>query len=350
MRFIYCLLIFLNLFHLEYIKAQTCTITSSTNWGSLSCDETGSGPVAGDMVVITSGVTVSVTGNENFNGNLTVENGGVLDLSSNGKLKLGSGNNCGRYIVIESGAFVSGNSSSDQLTICNDIIGQGGGSCDDTNNPPQTGDSPPYCINSGTGLTGEVAIDENGVNPTLLPVNLIFLKGNLNQNKIDLKWQTASETDFDYFEVRHASDGYDFDLIGKVQGKGSEEALTNYYFSHAQIAPGNNYYMLVAVDIDGSKEFSKIINVYNDQFQVEIYPTLNYLSGAVNIVLPLHNYQFVKIRYTDTHGINVYESILDEVNGGFIKVSPSKSLKPNIYFVEVITDRFTYKSKVFVVE
>lgn len=250
--------------------AQNCTITCSgaspctIDWDALTCDETGSAPQVGDEIIITNGVTVEVTdSNEEFDGNVRLKDGANLNFPTNSdKLDLTNGSsNCGRYIYIEEGGEILGSSASNQLRICGTTIARGGGSCtDDPADPPMSGDAPPYCIN-GDGLHGEVGIDENGVN-TLLPIELIYFSGKPFLQGVQLDWATATEIDFDFFEVYHSRDGYYFDKVGIQERKGGEGKTTKYTFFHETESMGYDYYRLKGIDIDGSFESSNIIAVY----------------------------------------------------------------------------------------
>ena len=319
----------------------------------MTCDETGNPPVSGDEVIITDGVTLQVNGNLTLDASIRVQDGGLLNFpNTSNKLDLndGSDSGCGRYLIIENGGFVYGSSSSNQLRICDQKIAKGGGGCN-TTNPPTEADSPEYCINKDDGLSGEIAIDEDGVNSSLLPVKLVYFYGNLRNGFIELNWQTSSETDFDYFEVLYSIDGISFNKIGEVAGKGNEESLSNYFFEHFKIVPGNNYYMLGIVNNDGTKEHSQIININNfSENNVEIYPTLNYIQGEINIFMPSFNYNFVKVTYTDTRGVEVYSTLRTNQDNTFLKVMPNIEFSPGMYFIEISTDRFTFRQKLEIIE
>ncbi|MBT31521.1 MAG: hypothetical protein CMO01_17850 [Thalassobius sp.] len=348
----------LNFIIAHITLAQTCTVSCSggspctIGLASITCDETGSAPASGDEIIITDGVTIEVSGNNTLDANLRIQDGGHLDFpGSSDKIDLNDGTNsgCGRYIIIESGGLVTGSSGSNQLRICGTIIAKGGGACNAAD-PPTEADAPVYCLN-GDGLGGEVAIDENGVNSGLLPVELVFFKGQLKGGIAELKWRTSSETNFNYFKVLHSADGSAFSEIGKVYGKGDEESLSDYIFEHHKIVPGNNYYMLEIIDKDSSTTYSAIISISNfNESQVEVFPSFNQSQGDISIIMPAYNYRYVKVTYTDIRGVKAYSTLIKNYDGNYLKISPNKKLSPALYFIEVNTDRFTYRQKLEVVE
>lgn len=157
--------------------AQTCTITASGGWSSRVCNETGLAPSAGNTIVINPGVTVTSNSNNQvlhtgnviifgtldinhnnvvLNGNLTIENGGELDLTD-GNLSLGTSANCGYTVLVKTGGLIDiGSTGSDRLIICGVVITRGGGGC----GTYPTG-SLPYCEPTG-GFTGPLNLDETG--------------------------------------------------------------------------------------------------------------------------------------------------------------------------------------------
>lgn len=170
-------LIILGLLFTGYVQAQTCTITASGGWNTRVCNETGLAPGAGNTIIINSGVTVSTNSNNQvlhtgnlivfgtldinhnnvvLNGNLTIENGGILDLTA-GNISLGTSANCGYTLVVKTGGLVDvGGTGSDRLIICGVVVSRGGGGC----GTYPTG-SLPYC-EPGGGFTGPIALDETG--------------------------------------------------------------------------------------------------------------------------------------------------------------------------------------------
>ncbi|WP_462249263.1 T9SS type A sorting domain-containing protein [Ekhidna sp.] len=122
---------------------------------------------------------------------------------------------------------------------------------------------------------GSVNITEGGtVNDggTILPVELLFFNGKLEQNFVVLSWHTASELNNDYFEILRSKNGVNFTPIGTVKGAGTTSELSQYTFND-QTASGTNYYQLRQVDYDGASESFNIIRVESAlSDQLVVYP------------------------------------------------------------------------------
>ena len=93
--------------------------------------------------------------------------------------------------------------------------------------------------------------------PTPLPVQLIHFDAKLNNNSVQLSWQTASEVNNDFFTVLKSTNGLEFYEIQKISGAGSSSNLNSYHYTDHQISNGISYYRLQQTDFDGKTEFFK---------------------------------------------------------------------------------------------
>lgn len=95
---------------------------------------------------------------------------------------------------------------------------------------------------------------------SLLPLELLdfqaFVEGTQNQ----LNWRSASEANFSHYEIERSPNGKTWSKLGKVVG--AENASEEHFYRFADLQPLTlGYYRLGMVDVDGSKEFSKIVSV-----------------------------------------------------------------------------------------
>lgn len=125
-----------------------------------------------------------------------------------------------------------------------------------------------------------------------------------------LEWQTTNEEQHDYFEVESSKDGFYFEAIGKIIGKGTDNRLSNYQFIDQQPFPGKNYYRLKMVGKSGKVEYSDVINLDVEiTNSVEIFPNPN-STGTLSVILGEWSSQDVNIQLLDTNGKIVFASIL----------------------------------------
>ncbi len=110
-----------------------------------------------------------------------------------------------------------------------------------------------------------LAIDDfeiTGPNNSALPVNLIQFWGKrMNNNEVDLYWNTASEKNNKGFYLERSEDGFNFNAIGFIDGKLNTNNISKYYFKDPNATQDYLYYRLKQIDIDGATSYSPIIKI-----------------------------------------------------------------------------------------
>ncbi|MCS6833638.1 MAG: hypothetical protein NZ521_08685, partial [Flammeovirgaceae bacterium] len=96
-----------------------------------------------------------------------------------------------------------------------------------------------------------------------LPVKLTYFKGERDNEKVILSWQTAIEHRNKGFEVERSYNGTDFERIGFVAAKGTGQTRQDYSFS--LVEPRSAYYRLKQLDIDDKFEYSQTIFIRGNE-------------------------------------------------------------------------------------
>ena len=126
---------------------------------------------------------------------------------------------------------------------------------------------------------------QNGLNA--LPVTLIAFTGSQEGDMIQLRWQTASEINNDFFTLERSFDAKTFVPIGRVEGKGNTSEKTTYSFTDYPGVSGLVYYRLSQTDFDGTSETFDIISVNYELSATGITAWPNPVTdGRINIALP----------------------------------------------------------------
>ena len=86
-----------------------------------------------------------------------------------------------------------------------------------------------------------------------LPVELIDWTATAGDDGVHLKWATEIETDADFFEVFHSTDGRWYRSLGRVTAAGNTAERSDYGQLHDRPVTGINYYRLEQVDVDGTR-------------------------------------------------------------------------------------------------
>jgi hypothetical protein len=183
-----------------------------------------------------------------------------------------------------------------------------------------------------------------------LPVKLYSFAANLNTNKVDLKWVTASEINVSHFIVEKSTDGVNYTNAGVVFANGNATDKTNYSLTDNinTSLSGVIYYRLRSVDIDGKNALSatRIIRISKQKEEtasIVTYP--NPVSNEVRITIPA-NWQNKKVVY------EVYAA-----NGRVVKRNETasssqtetvnvSSLSPGFYIVRVSFEGQTAQQKI----
>ncbi len=108
-----------------------------------------------------------------------------------------------------------------------------------------------------------------------VPVELIDFSGAFDGRYNVLQWQTASEVDFDFFELEKRNEEGTYTTIFKTQGVGNSSEAAQYQYTDKFITNTISYYRLKMIDRDGSFEYSKEVAIKNTgSVLVSLYPNL----------------------------------------------------------------------------
>ncbi len=94
-----------------------------------------------------------------------------------------------------------------------------------------------------------------------IPVELTSFAASVVGNKVELSWETATETNNEGFDILRSNDNNRFKKIGFVSGNGTSSEPVKYSFSDEKPLSGTNYYRLKQIDFDGAESYSEIIEV-----------------------------------------------------------------------------------------
>ena len=180
-------------------------------------------------------------------------------------------------------------------------------------------------------LTSPSEVDASYSYVAMLPVELTQFQGNYRNGQIKLNWETAAEFNNEKFVVEKSRDGLLFSPIGEVVGSGTTLIARNYTFLDSQPLPGSNFYRLRQVDMNGSFEFSPIIEVaIKHSKPVLVYPTLvkEYLH------IEFLEEESASIKVLDLHGRIVKVKAIDLSTSVSLDMS---SVPPGNYLVQIKT-------------
>lgn len=148
-----------------------------------------------------------------------------------------------------------------------------------------------------------------------LPVEWLgFSAERMEDTRIKLDWQTATETNNDYFEVQRSVDGQLFQSVGTVDGAGTSNQMSEYQFFDANYPSTRLFYRIKQVDLSGETHFSSIasVNIGEDAPKVAFFL---YPSPAVDMVhaeLLGETVESYRLVIVDQLGKTVYDAQMNE--------------------------------------
>jgi hypothetical protein len=152
-------------------------------------------------------------------------------------------------------------------------------------------------VNVCYALAGTPVIVSN-CSSVLLPIKIVDFFGKQQGLTNDLKWQTSSELNSDYFLLEKSIDGTSFEFVTKVEARGNVNMKTGYIFTDVNPFYGGTYYRLKMFELDGSYSYSKTIYidfVVTSEKAILLYPnpaqdrlTLSYYTdGSSTLILEI---------------------------------------------------------------
>lgn len=137
----------------------------------------------------------------------------------------------------------------------------------------------------------------------VVPVKLISFTGKVENNRSNLYWTTASEENFDHFEIERSTDGTSFKSIIQVSSKAINGSGASYSTIDPYPFAGVNFYRLKMIDRDGSFAYSNIIKLETARKELavtQLYP--NPVKDILNVQLQSERKQVVSIAIFDITG------------------------------------------------
>lgn len=173
-----------------------------------------------------------------------------------------------------------------------------------------------------------------------VPVELeSFTSSKLDDKKVLLSWQTASELNNRGFEVQRKFKNFDYATIGFVDGKGTTTEKQFYNFTDSPSEDGVYSYRLKQIDFDGEFQFSNEIEI-NLQ-------TVSYLVLEQNYPNPFNNRTVLRFATADTRWITLK---LYDMLGREVLTVVNEILEPGLYEREINFSEYNFPTGMYFYE
>jgi hypothetical protein len=206
---------------------------------------------------------------------------------------------------------------------------------------------------SGGGTSADGDFDSETV--AALPIELIAFSGEKqSSNTVKLTWETASEVNFEGFEIQRSFDAINFEKIAFVNGKGKSERGVKYIYNDNVSGSGTQYfyYRLKEIDKDKTSVFSKTIVLRNEKnSSLEETLVLSPVPVEEDLLLNFYhtNSEICTVEILNINGqILLSQQILVE-NGQNKDYISLKKLQSGVYFIKITDEaKQTQVAKMFV--
>ncbi|MCB0401736.1 MAG: T9SS type A sorting domain-containing protein [Flavobacteriales bacterium] len=178
------------------------------------------------------------------------------------------------------------------------------------------------------------------VGATALPVKLVDFNAEPVDNRyVDLSWNTAMESNNDYFTIERSLDGITFEVVGIVDGAGNSNTVKNYGLRDDQPHAGISYYRLKQTDYDQTYSYSKLVSVEIKKDFDELNVIPNPVTGKGQLVFNANHEGLIDVNVFDVSGRLVLSVNRQTVKGSNAIVLDTEELTQGMYFLTVNNDK-----------
>jgi len=189
-----------------------------------------------------------------------------------------------------------------------------------------------------------------------LPIQLLVFNAKKNDEKVDLSWSTATETNNDFFTVERSADASAFTSINVTKGSGTTTVKHDYGTVDYKPLEGISYYRLKQTDYDGKYTYSQVVPIefgLAETTNFTVYPNpVNTFSGE-NATLTLSGLQkesSVLVVLNDVLGKEYYSKVVMTASDGSVNfvIESSTALPSGVYLITASSNNKLFSKKIVV--
>ena len=203
-----------------------------------------------------------------------------------------------------------------------------------------TSTSSPTAFNSFSSFT--LGSRNAGWNP--LPIEILYFTAKPLNNRVELDWVTATETNNNYFTIEKSKDGVNFEFLQKVNSEAlNGNSTTNLNYKTYDLNPysGVNYYRLKQTDFNGNYKYTSIAQVnFDTRSFVFVFPNPAVNNIFVNVST---DYDNTTAKIMDALGREV---LSQTINSSAINTINTTTLESGMYYIIINNGTELNKTKI----
>lgn len=170
-----------------------------------------------------------------------------------------------------------------------------------------------------------------------LPLLLTQFTARQDNEEVALQWRTANEQDILQFIVERSNDGKHYTSIGTLAPANTAAIDKHYSFIDEHPLSAVNYYRLQIKDVDGQKQYSKIlaIKLNGKNLALQLFP--NPVSTLLNVQLPSGLKGMVSLLVMDATGKLIRRLTVESTGGAMATSIPVSGFPPGKYLLRAVT-------------
>jgi hypothetical protein len=206
-----------------------------------------------------------------------------------------------------------------------------------------------YKLNNAVTALNRLRLDNILLQATALPVELTYFQTQATDNqKVNIKWETATEINSSYFVLERSRDAVNYKSIANIEAAGSSTSKKTYTFTDESALFGTNYYRLSQVDKDGTQQVFRPQAVVIDDAYVAFGVFPNPSMGS-NFNVKVEDSDEASLNLTDFSG-RVINLNINKLTQTILEIIPSESLNFGTYILEVQTLGSLKKHKILILK
>ncbi len=213
-----------------------------------------------------------------------------------------------------------------------------------------------YSMSSAGGylyVAGEFGSILKGYADPFVPVELTSFTASVTGSSVNLNWTTGTETNNYGFEIQKSSDKNNWTAAGFVNGYGTTTEIRSYSFTDVSPFNGTSFYRLKQIDLDGSYEYSAVVQVNLNQVYTfaldQNYPNPFNPSTVINYQVPDEG--IVTLKVYDILGNEVKTLVNEYRTAGKYSVGfDGSDLSSGVYIYRIQAGRFNSNMKMILIK
>ena len=204
--------------------------------------------------------------------------------------------------------------------------------------------------NAGDGAqSGPMSFTSGGP----LPIELINFEANVDEDKVALKWITASEINNDYFTIERSADAKIWKNVLTTNGAGNSNQILEYFEKDYQPLKGISYYRLKQTDFNGEFSYSNIVPVkYNNSSNnnnLNLFPSPITVGETLHIEFKNIFEDELLVVLRDIKGSEYYSKVIVNIEDGkLIGVPIDMNIPSGVYLITATSENQMYCQKLII--